>query len=299
MATPPLGDCLRPRAWRFWLGADVVFPLIHGPTGEDGTLQGLLEMLEIPYVGSGVLASAACMDKVVSKQILADNNIPQVRFCGLTPDDIDTPSRCEASAERVAKTLKGPPWFVKPANMGSSVGIAKVRTQADLPAAFRQARGYDRRVIVEEGLVGVRELELGILGNDAPQASSIGEITYDAEFYDYATKYTDGRAQLHLPAALEGHVVDKIQHLARKAYRALNCAGMARVDFFYLPQSQEIYLNELNTCPGFTQYSMFPSVWRHSGLPLRQLVERLVTLAQEEAAATGPLRRATLAHLHA
>ena len=260
---------------------DVVFPLIHGPYGEDGRLQGLLESAGIPYVGAGVLASALCMDKVASKQVLASIDMPQVRYVALGPDALADLDTC---ARRIVANLR-PPWFVKPANLGSSVGIAKVREPKDLAAAIATARRYDRRLIVEEGVVDAREVEVGMLGNDQVETSVVGEITYQADFYDYATKYTEGRAQMHVPADIPTDVQTKIQQLASRAYAVLDCAGMARIDFFYTPSDGRVYLNEVNTLPGFTPFSMFPSLWQASGRSYRQIIETLVDLAKQRAGA--------------
>ena len=258
---------------------DLVFPLIHGPYGEDGRLQGLLEMAAMPYVGAGVLASAICMDKGVSKQVLAAANIPQVDYVLLGPVQLDD----AALSSRLVSERLPPPWFVKPANLGSSVGISKVLEARDLPAAIAAARAHDRRVIVEAGLSQVRELEVGVLGNRQLSTSIVGEITYQGDFYDYATKYTPGRAQMHVPAEIPAAVQAQIQDLAARAYAQVDCAGMARVDFFYRPETGAVYLNELNTLPGFTPFSMFPSLWQASGRSYPELIQALVELALERA----------------
>jgi D-alanine-D-alanine ligase len=256
---------------------DVVFPLLHGPNGEDGTVQGMLELAGIPYVGSGVLGSALCMDKPMAKDVLAQHGIPQVGYVMATrhvfatdPDGVI--ARCGALRR---------PWFVKPANLGSSVGIRKAADEAELRAAVENAMRYDRRVIVEESVEGARELEVAILGNDAPEASPIGEITYASAFYDYETKYTDGRARLHIPANVPDSVAGRMQDLGRRAFLLLDCAGFARADFFWQPETDELFLNELNTIPGFTPFSMFTKLWEAGGLTYAALVERLVDLALE------------------
>jgi D-alanine-D-alanine ligase len=258
---------------------DVVFPLIHGPFGEDGTLQGMLELAGIPYVGSGVLASALCMDKPMCKEVLRANNIPQVTYVAFTGRTF------KEDPKRVLNDIKAmkAPWFVKPANLGSSVGISKVKTEDKLTAAIEEAMQYDRRIIVEEGVPEVRELEVGILGNEKPKASPIGEITYDADFYDYKTKYTDGKAQLRIPADVPADVAKRMQTIAVQAYQILDCAGFARIDFFYQAKTGALYLNELNTIPGFTPFSMFPKLWEAGGIKYAQLIEELVRLAQERA----------------
>ena len=256
---------------------DVVFPLIHGTCGEDGTVQGMLELARLPYIGGGVLASALCMDKAMSKEVLRAGGIPQV------PSVLVTAHAWKTDQPGVLKKLRDThgPWFVKPANQGSSVGITKVKSADELPAAIKSALGFDRRVIVEQGVEHVRELEVGILGNDDPRASSVGEITYDADFYDYTTKYTAGRAQLHIPAKVPENVIAQVRSLALKAYALLDCAGFARIDFFYQTQSGQLMLNEVNTIPGFTPMSMFPKLWEHAGIPYTELVKTLVDLALE------------------
>lgn len=256
---------------------DVVFPLIHGPHGEDGTLQGMLELAGLPYVGSGVLGSALCMDKVASKAVLKAHNIPQVRSELVTRHMYDRDPKAVLAAAAALHS----PWFVKPANLGSSVGITRATTTEELRAGIELALKYDRRVIVEEGVVGARELEIGILGNDAPEASVVGEITYSAEWYDYETKYTPGRADLHIPADISPEVAARLRELALKAYLLLDCAGLARVDFFYQPRSDELLLNEVNTMPGFTPTSMFTKLWEHTGLPYAEIVKRFIALALE------------------
>ncbi|KAJ7146246.1 D-alanyl-alanine synthetase A [Mycena epipterygia] len=257
---------------------DVVFPLLHGPFGEDGTVQGMLELASVPHVGSGVLASALCMDKIMTKEVLRANGIPQVRYVSFTRRAYHT------NPESILVAARGleAPWFVKPANLGSSVGVSKARDAAQLDAAVRKALRFGRRAIIEEGVPDVRELEVAVLGNDDPTVSPVGEITYNADFYDYDTKYTDGgRAQMHIPADAPEGVCEKIRELAIRAYQLLDCAGLARVDFFYQPRTGEVFLNELNTIPGFTPFSMYPKLWEAGGIGYGQLVERLVELAQE------------------
>ncbi|KAF8268794.1 D-alanine--D-alanine ligase [Lactarius quietus] len=256
---------------------DVVFPLMHGPFGEDGTVQGMLELAGVPYVGSGVLASAVCMDKIMTKEVLRANDIPQVRYVSLTRQAYKTDPEAILTAARKLSA----PWFVKPANLGSSVGVSKAKDATQLDAAIREALKFDRRAIIEEGVPNVRELEIAILGNDSPKVSPVGEITYKADFYDYETKYTDCKAQLHIPTDAPEGVCKEIQELGVRAYQLLDCAGFARVDFFYQPKTGQVFLNELNTIPGFTPFSMFIKLWEAGGVPYGQLVERLVQLAQE------------------
>ena len=259
-------------------GFDAVFPLLHGPMGEDGTIQGLLRLAGIPFVGSSVMSSAVCMDKIMMKNVLANYSIPQVSYEAVTKHEFSS------SPDKVLERLEslGFPMFVKPANLGSSVGISKARNPDELRVALRVAFGFDRRVIVEESTNGKpRELEVAILGNDNPKASPVGELTFDSEFYDYETKYTAGRAEMHIPANIPTEISARVQTLAIKAYQILDCAGLARIDFFYLPESNELFLNELNTIPGFTKTSMYPKLWEAGGLSYTELVSKLVELALE------------------
>lgn len=257
---------------------DCVFPVLHGPHGEDGTLQGLLELLGVPYVGAGTLSSALCMDKPMAKEVLRAGGVPQVDYVTLTRATLQS-SRAQ-SLRYVQERLPGP-WFVKPANMGSSVGVGKARDASQLEAALDAALRLDRRAIVEAAVHPVRELEVAVLGNDRPEASPVGEITYVGEFYDYATKYTEGRARMVVPSEVEARVASELQALALTVFRLLDCAGLARVDFFYAEQEGKVYVNEVNTLPGFTKFSMYPSMWQAAGVSFPQLVRRLVDLAHE------------------
>ncbi|BFO54938.1 D-alanine--D-alanine ligase family protein [Acidovorax sacchari] len=260
-------------------GFDVVFPILHGPNGEDGTVQGMLKLARIPCVGSSVLGSAVCMDKVMAKAVLASHGIPQVAYRLVTRAEFA--SGPEAVLGRLA-TL-GFPVFVKPANLGSSVGISKARNEPETLEALRVAFELDRRVIVEAATPGKpREIEVGILGNDDPRASPVGELTFDSEFYDYATKYTAGKAAMHIPASVPPAIASHAQALAIQAFSALDCAGLARVDFFYLDSTGELFLNEVNTMPGFTRTSMYPELWRAAGVGYAELVSRLIELALEQ-----------------
>ncbi len=259
---------------------DVWFPIVHGPNGEDGTLQGLLQMVGVPFVGTGVLGSAVGMDKLMMKTAFASIGLPQVEYIAVRRDEIwSNPCVFPKLCDRIESEL-GYPCFVKPANLGSSVGIAKARSRGELEAALDSAASYDRRIIVEKG-AKVRELECAILGNDNPQASVVGEITYDSEFYDYETKYTDGKANLLIPAPISDVVAKRIQELAIAGFLCLDCAGLARMDFFYLEETDEILINEVNTLPGFTALSMYPQLWAATGVSFPQLVDRLVQLALE------------------
>ncbi len=258
---------------------DAVFPLLHGPMGEDGTIQGLLRLANIPFVGSSVMSSAVCMDKIMMKDVLANYHIPQVAYLAVSKNEFSShPEKVLAHLEPL-----GFPVFVKPANLGSSVGISKAKNTDELLVALRFAFGFDRRVIVEASTNGKpRELEVAILGNDDPQASPVGELTFDSEFYDYETKYTAGRAEMHIPANVPPKISARVQALALEAYKILDCAGLARIDFFYLPASGELFLNELNTIPGFTKTSMYPKLWEAGGISYGELVSRLVELALEQ-----------------
>lgn len=261
---------------------EVWFPVLHGPNGEDGTLQGLLTLMQVPFVGSGVLGSAAGMDKIAMKQIFAQAGLPQVKYQAVTRAQIWSDScRFPKLCDEIEANL-GYPCFVKPANLGSSVGIAKVRTRAELEAALDNAASYDRRIVVEAG-VKAREVECAVLGNDYPKASVVGEITFDSDFYDYETKYTDGRSQMHIPADLPPAVVQQIQERAIQAFTAIDGAGLGRVDFFYVEETGEILINEINTLPGFTAFSMYPQLWANSGISFPELVDKLIQFALERA----------------
>ena len=257
---------------------DVVFPLLHGPHGEDGTVQGLMELAGVPYVGSGVLGSAVGMDKLAMKSVFAAHGIPQVRYRGITRHAWRTG---RPGAEGAIAEL-GMPLFVKPANLGSSVGIRRVQHEDELVPAVDEALRHDRRVIVERAVPGARELEVGVLGNDAPQASPVGEIRFDAPFYDYDTKYTEGRADLVIPAPIPRDVAERCRELALQAFAAIDAAGLARVDFFWTETTGELLVNEINTMPGFTATSMYPKLWEAGGIDYQTLVTRLVELALED-----------------
>ena len=249
----------------------VVLPLLHGPMGEDGTVQGLLELAGVPYVGAGVAASALCMDKGLAKSVLATAGLPQCRWwSGRGPD-----KGLDAFVEDV-----GYPVFVKPANLGSSVGVTKARDAGELQAGIDEALRFDEYLVVEEAVVG-REIEVAVLGNEAPRASVPGEVVPGAEFYDYDDKYTTDAADLRVPAELTDDEVADVQRLAVDAYTALRVDGMARVDFFFEEDGRGWLVNEVNTIPGFTPISMYPKLWAASGLPYDQLIDELVRLALE------------------
>ncbi len=256
-------------------GFDVVFPILHGPFGEDGSVQGLLKIMGLPFVGSDVLGSAVGMDKGMMKAVFAAHGLPQV------PHRIVTRRTWQSEPDRVLRELETLPYplFVKPANLGSSVGISRADDRESLQQALTNAARFDRRLIVERGLVGARELEVGILGNDAPEVSVVGEIGADGTFYDYEKKYTDGLVSLLIPANVPERVAGQCRQLALSAFRAIDAAGLARVDFFL--HDGALYLNEINTMPGFTRTSMYPKLWEASGVPYGDLVTRLVDLALE------------------
>jgi D-alanine-D-alanine ligase len=254
------------------LDADVVFPALHGPYGEDGSIQGLLEVAGVPYVGSDVLASAVCLDKVVFKDLMARAGIPQVDYVGLRDGD------GHGDLERL-----GLPVFVKPARLGSSVGISRVDDPPELEGALRDAFAHDPHVIVEAAATGL-EVECGVIGNDRPQASLPGLIE-TPEWYDYEAKYTPGGMELTVPAPLEHGVSDQVRQLAVEVFRAAGCSGLARVDFFVVGET--VLVNELNTMPGFTATSVFPKLWEASGVPYPELLDRLLQLALARREAVG------------
>ena len=265
---------------------DLIFPVLHGTFGEDGTIQGLLEMADIPYVGSGVLGSAASMDKDVMKKLFAASGLPQTPHVTLLRAEwkLD-PKKCQRAIEKALVY----PLFVKPANLGSSVGISKVHDRSELKAAMDLAASFDRKLVIEQGVGGPgvkpRELEVAVLGNDAPEASVVGEIVPNREFYDYESKYADSSEDSSipiLPAEITAGQAKQIRAMAIQAFRACDCSGLARVDFLMTPgKKPEIFLNEINTMPGFTSISMYPKLWEASGLPYKKLIDRLIELALE------------------
>ena len=255
------------------LGADVVFPVLHGPFGEDGTVQGLLECADVPYVGAGVLGSAVCMDKGVFKGLMADEGMPQVRYEVVTQRDWD--GRAAATLERVGSL--GLPVFVKPARLGSSVGISKVSAPDDLGPAVEAALVHDPRVLVEAAADGV-EVECAVIGNDEAQVSEPGQVIAHGDWYDYDAKYTAGGMDLIVPAPITSAQRDRVRRIAQEAFLRSTCTGLARVDFFVTSRGQ-VLLNELNTIPGFTPTSVFSRLWEASGLAYRDLLSRLLELA--------------------
>jgi D-alanine-D-alanine ligase len=260
---------------------DVVFPILHGPYGEDGTVQGLFELADLPYVGSGVLASALAMDKAMAKVVLAQAGLPQAPYLVVHERAWDTePDRVAAE---VAERL-GWPVFTKPARLGSSIGITKVKKPDELASGLAAAFAHDAKALVEKGIVA-RELECGVLGNDAPEASVVGEVVPGREFYDFEAKYLDESLKLEIPAPVPDEVKARVRELSLRAFQALDCEGLARVDCFYEEATGRVLLNEVNTIPGFTPKSMFPLLWAASGLAYPDLVARLVDLAVERHAA--------------
>ncbi|MFD1426406.1 D-alanine-D-alanine ligase [Kroppenstedtia sanguinis] len=260
-----------------WEEIDVVFPVLHGTFGEDGTIQGMLELADIPYVGAGVLASAVGMDKVLMKKIFAQEGLPQGAFTFCLRRSM------EQGMEAVIAKIEAEfpyPCFVKPANLGSSVGISKAKNREELKAALQLAARYDRKVIVEE-FVDAREVEVAVLGNDEPVASVPGEIVSSNDFYDYRAKYIDGRSEMRIPAELPEPVQEKIRQLALKAYQSIDCSGLARVDFFIRNSDSKVLINEINTMPGFTPFSMYANLWKHSGISYKELISKLIDLALE------------------
>jgi D-alanine-D-alanine ligase len=266
---------------------DVVFPVLHGTFGEDGTLQGLLELADLAYVGAGVSGSAVGMDKGIFKDVMRANGIPVVESILVLRSEIEKDAEaCIRRAEELARY----PLFVKPANLGSSVGISKCINRSDLLEGLHEAAAFDRRVLVERG-VDAREIEVAVLGNDEPQASIPGEILPSRDFYSYESKYIDNTSGLLIPAPMDAGTSQAICQLAVKAYKAIDCAGMARVDFFLDRTTGQVMLNELNTIPGFTSISMYPKLWEASGLSYAALVDRLIALALERKAARDHTQR--------
>jgi D-alanine-D-alanine ligase len=276
------GDSPQRRASDRAINVDLIFPVLHGTFGEDGTIQGLLELADVPYVGAGVLGSAAGMDKAVMKELFRAAGLPIVKHVTVLR------SQWESDAKRVRRAIESAlkfPMFVKPANLGSSVGISKVHDRRELGPALDEAAKFDRKLIVEQGVGGskgrAREIECSVLGNDQPQASVAGEIVPAAEFYDYSAKYLDEGSKLVIPAKLTRTEQKKVQQLAIRAFLAVDCSGLARVDFLMDPRTRRILVNEINTMPGFTSISMYPKLWAASGLTYSALLDRLIALGLE------------------
>jgi len=257
---------------------DVIFPVLHGPYGEDGTVQGLLELANIPYVGAGVAASAISMDKDLMKIIFKQKNLPILKWLTIKRKE------WQKNKEKILSLIQNGfeyPLFVKPTNLGSSVGITKVHRKEELEKAIDLASSYDRKILIEQGLEEVREIECGVLGNDEPRASVVGEVKPAGEFYDYDSKYIDKETQLIVPADLPDGVSQEVQEIALRAFKAVDAAGMARIDFFVTKKENKIYLGEINTIPGFTSVSMYPRLWQASGISYSDLIDQLIQLALE------------------
>ena len=253
---------------------DIAFPVIHGPYGEDGTIQGLLEMADLPYVGTGVLGSALGMDKVAMKNVFGEIGIPQCKYLSFLRNQL------QENKDQVVVQIEdqiGYPCFVKPANMGSSVGISKVKNREDLVHALEFAAQFDRKIIVEENVTG-RELEIGVLGNDDLKTSVVGEIISVNEFYDYEAKYKNTGTKLIIPAEVPEQVADRIAKLAKKSFHGLDASGLSRIDFFWDEQNDRVLINEINTMPGFTPFSMYPMLFQKAGVSYPQLINELVQL---------------------
>lgn len=259
-------------------GIDVFFPVLHGTFGEDGTIQGLFELADVAYVGAGVVGSSVGMDKGVFRDVMVANHIPVVDTMLVLRAEIENDML--AVIER-AETVGEYPLFTKPANLGSSVGVTKCSNRSDLQEGLMEAASFDRRVLIQRGIKNAREIEVSVLGNDDPVASVCGEVLPSREFYSYESKYIDGTSGLVIPAQLSEEISECIRQYAVSAYKAIDCAGMARVDFFVEKDTNRIYLNELNSIPGFTKISMYPKLWEASGLPYPKLVDRLIELAME------------------
>lgn len=268
------------RAADHGINVDVIFPVLHGTFGEDGTIQGLLELADIPYVGAGVLGSAASMDKEIMKRLFTAAGLPIVKHVTILRNQWE---ENQGKTVRAIESKLKYPLFAKPANLGSSVGISKAHNRKELAPAIELAAGYDRKIVIEQGVGGnkgkARELECSVLGNDEPKASVVGEIVPAAEFYDYSAKYLDEGSQLIIPAKITKKQIKEVQEMAIRAFQAVDCSGLARVDFLMDPKSGKIYLNEINTMPGFTSISMYPKLWAASGLGYSQLIDRLLQLA--------------------
>jgi D-alanine-D-alanine ligase len=262
-------------------GIDVYFPVLHGTFGEDGTIQGLFEMADVAYVGAGVVGSSVGMDKGIFKDVMIANNIPVVEMMLVLRAEIESDMH---SVIEKAEKIGDYPLFTKPANLGSSVGVTKCNNRSDLQEGLMEAAAFDRRILIQKGVKNVREIEVSVLGNDKPVASVCGEILPSREFYSYESKYIDGTSGLLIPAPVPEEISECIREYAVRAYKAIDCAGMARVDFFLEKDTNKVYLNELNSIPGFTKISMYPKLWEASGLPYNQLVDRLIELAMERKA---------------
>ncbi len=267
------GECIAP--FDIYEEDAVIFPLLHGPNGEDGTIQGGFEILDMPYVGCGVLSSACCMDKIMTKHILQQTGVPQLPYVPVAK--LDWKNDVEKVCDRCEGTLVYP-MFVKPANLGSSVGISRVENRAELVKGIEEAFRYDRRVVVEQG-IEAREIEIAVLGNEEVRTTLPGEIVKDVAFYDFDSKYINNEVTLQIPAELPEGVQEKAREYAKKAYLTLDASGLCRCDFFVTKDNQ-LFLNEINTMPGFTPFSMYPLLWKNMGLEYGDLIEELIQLAK-------------------
>ncbi|MEL0539140.1 D-alanine--D-alanine ligase [Staphylococcus debuckii] len=254
-----------------------VFPLLHGPNGEDGTIQGLFEVLDLPYVGNGVLAASSTMDKLVMKQLFAHRGLPQLPYVSFLRSEYE---KYQSNILKLVKDKLEFPVFVKPANLGSSVGISKCNDEEELKAGIEEAFQFDRKLVIEQG-IEAREIEVAVLGNDYPETTQPGEVVKDVAFYDYKSKYLDGKVRLSIPAELDSEVQTTLRNMAAEAFKATDCAGLLRADFF-VTEDNQIFINETNAMPGFTQYSMYPSLWENMGLSYADLITKLINLAKEK-----------------
>lgn len=255
---------------------DAVFPLLHGPNGEDGTIQGLFEVLDVPYVGNGVLSAASSMDKLVMKQLFEHRGLPQLPYISFLRSEYE---KYEHNILKLVNDKLNYPVFVKPANLGSSVGISKCNNEAELKEGIKEAFQFDRKLVIEQG-VNAREIEVAVLGNDYPEATWPGEVVKDVAFYDYKSKYKDGKVQLQIPADLDEDVQLTLRNMALEAFKATDCSGLVRADFF-VTEDNQIYINETNAMPGFTAFSMYPKLWGNMGLSYPELITKLIELAKE------------------
>ena len=254
-----------------------VFPLLHGPNGEDGTIQGLFEVLDLPYVGNGVLAASSSMDKLVMKQLFAHRGLPQLPYVSFLRSEYQ---KYESNILKLVHDKLEYPVFVKPANLGSSVGISKCNNEEELKTGIEEAFQFDRKLVIEQG-IDAREIEVAVLGNDYPETTWPGEVVKDVAFYDYKSKYKDGKISLEIPADLHKEVQLTLRNMAIEAFKATDCAGLLRADFF-VTEDNQIFINETNAMPGFTAYSMYPSLWENMGLSYSELVKKLIELAKQK-----------------
>ncbi|HDE3092789.1 TPA: D-alanine--D-alanine ligase [Staphylococcus aureus] len=255
---------------------DAVFPLLHGPNGEDGTIQGLFEVLDVPYVGNGVLSAASSMDKLVMKQLFEHRGLPQLPYISFLRSEYE---KYEHNILKLVNDKLNYPVFVKPANLGSSIGISKCSNEVELKEGIKEAFQFDRKLVIEQG-VNAREIEVAVLGNDYPEATWPGEVVKDVAFYDYKSKYKDGKVQLQIPADLDEDVQLTLRNMALEAFKATDCSGLVRADFF-VTEDNQIYINETNAMPGFTAFSMYPKLWENIGLSYPELITKLIELAKE------------------